>query len=119
MITRYSSADGATILVINEANGTIVDASTDAIVDTISLRGLPALATISNNRQYVAAALQAMLHTELCMYKKVGSRWEMIPVANVNPPPATLRWEEPDDSRHPPKDLIAGTEKGTKTYPLK
>ncbi len=107
MTNRYLSGDGKTEMLIDGSKASIMKAGTTEVLATVELRGEVVAAAISNNRRYVAAALQVMLGTDIYQYKQGSDgRWDMgMLERGLKKEPASLTWEEGDDPRYPPVEL--------------
>jgi hypothetical protein len=122
MTNRYLSGDGETEMVIDGSKASIMKTGTTEVLATVELRGEVVAAAISNNRRYVAAALQVMLGTDIYQYKQGSDgRWDMgMLERGLKVQPAKLTWEEGDDPRYPPVELkVTGGDGAARTVQQK
>ena len=113
---NISSADGGTQLSVDGAMANIIDTKTTTVIGSLHLRGLPSHVAISNNRQYVAAALQELLGTDLYIFKKEDHQWSMILVGRAMRALHEITWVEADTPGYPPQELVMKNQDGEKHY---
>ena len=105
----FRSANGEHVLDLSGTQGRILSANSGIQLDAISIGQEIIAAAISNNRKWVAAAVQNLWgQTDLYVHKKqLDGTWSMTPRSHKrNIPIQSLAWEEAGDSRYHPIDLI-------------
>lgn len=94
-------------MLVEGSKAEIFDKATSDKIDTIELRGEPLALAISNNRRQVVTAIRNILFTDIYHYQKTAQgSWDMKMLQRLQQPPRALVWEEADDPRYPPVELV-------------
>lgn len=113
MLHEFHSADDKTLLRVDGQIATIVNAETGGVESSFNSRGGCALAAISNHQQWVAAALEGILVDIYIFKRQQDGVWSMHWQKRVPRLPQALQWDESDDKRYPPMELLITHHDGT------